>query len=318
VSDVSFLDRLCVEAERDGVQQLVVGAVVQHDGAVLLLQRPVHEFMGGIFELPSGKVEPGESLDAALVREVLEETGLEVSTIGTYLGHFDYLSGSGKKSRQFNFAVEVSAATAVVLHEHDAYAWTPIDVDPPVTDAVRAVLATFLDDHRAHGGLRSEDSSTCYCCGKVLGPDNLAWDYPLPDDLAKLTEDELARCMTVNTGQIVVAKGFGNAIRVILPVPLDTGRTATFGVWLAIATADEWHRVVDAAGGRGEPWPGCTFSGRLLNAVAPWPEVYLANATARAPGENKVAWIVASPHEKLSQVLIGPWSQHEVVAAQSR
>lgn len=166
--------------------------------------------------------------------------------------------------------------------------------------------------------MTNEHPPACYCCGKVLGPQNLAWDYPLPDDLAKLTERELAECLTVNTGQIVVAEGYGNAIRVILPVPLDTGHTATFGVWLAITAEAEWHRVVDAAGGRGEPWPGCTFTGRLLNAVAPWPEIYLASATATAPEANKVARIVASSHDKLGQVLIGPWSQHHVVAARSR
>lgn len=62
------------EAEADGVQQLVVGAVIEDHGRVLILQRPATDFMGGIRELPSGKVEPGEALDQALRREVLEET----------------------------------------------------------------------------------------------------------------------------------------------------------------------------------------------------------------------------------------------------
>ncbi len=76
--DASFLEQLSVEAERDGVQQFVVGAVVQHDDKVLLLQRPENDFIGGIFELPSGKIETGEALDVALIREVKEETGLDV------------------------------------------------------------------------------------------------------------------------------------------------------------------------------------------------------------------------------------------------
>ena len=105
-----LLEQLNAEAERDGMQQLVVGAVVHRDGKVLLLQRPENDFMRGIFELPSGKVEPGERLDTALVREVDEETGLSVSAIHDYLGSFDYQRGSGKKSRQFNFAVEVAAS----------------------------------------------------------------------------------------------------------------------------------------------------------------------------------------------------------------
>lgn len=139
------LDQLDAEAERDGVQQLVVGAVVQHDGKVLLLQRPEDDFMGGIFELPSGKVEAGEALDAALIREVKEESGLDVVAIREYLGSFDYTSGSGKKSRQFNFAVDVTAPEPIELQEHDAYAWTALTEEPPVTDAVKEVLGRYRE-----------------------------------------------------------------------------------------------------------------------------------------------------------------------------
>ena len=141
----SLLEELNAEAERDGVQQLVVGAVVQHDGKVLLLQRPEDDFMGGIFELPSGKVEAGEALDAALKREVKEESGLDVARIRDYLGSFDYTSGSGKKSRQFNFAVDVTAPEPIELQEHDAYTWTALTEEPPVTDAVKGVLSKYRE-----------------------------------------------------------------------------------------------------------------------------------------------------------------------------
>lgn len=145
--DPSFLQQLTAQAESDGVQQLVVGAVVQHDGNVLLLQRPADDFMGGIVELPSGKVEADEAVDVALVREVKEETGLDVAVISDYLGHFDYTSGSGKTSRQFNFAVDVSAPEPVKLEEHDSYQWMPLTEEPPVTDAVKGVLAKYRELH---------------------------------------------------------------------------------------------------------------------------------------------------------------------------
>jgi 8-oxo-dGTP diphosphatase len=141
--DIALIEQLTTGATNDGVQQLVVGAVVRHDGKVLLLQRPEHDFMGGIWELPSGKVEPGESLDQALIREVKEETGLSVTALRTYLGSFDYQSGSGKKSRQFNFAVDVDSSEPVKLQEHDAYTWTSLTEEAPVTDAVRDVLAAY-------------------------------------------------------------------------------------------------------------------------------------------------------------------------------
>lgn len=128
--ETTLLQKLTSAADRDGVQQLVVGAVVRHGGNVLLLQRPAEDFMGGTWELPSGKVDPGEPLDQALIREVKEETGLDVAAIRNYLGEFDYRSGSGKKSRQFNFTVEVTNSEPVKLTEHDVYTWTSLAEEP--------------------------------------------------------------------------------------------------------------------------------------------------------------------------------------------
>lgn len=133
----------------DGIAQLVVGAVIVDDGRVLLLRRPAEDFMGGIYELPSGKVDPGESLDVALAREVAEETGLTVERLGAYLGAFDYLSGSGRPSRQFTFVVTVTANGPVTLTEHDEYRWHPLDEEPPVTDAVQSLLDSYRDTIRS-------------------------------------------------------------------------------------------------------------------------------------------------------------------------
>jgi 8-oxo-dGTP diphosphatase len=55
-----------------------VGAVVRDDAGRLLLIRRGHEPSRGLWSLPGGRVEPGETLQAAVVREVREETGLEV------------------------------------------------------------------------------------------------------------------------------------------------------------------------------------------------------------------------------------------------
>lgn len=139
--DAALLEELTTTATAEGVHQFVVGAVVEHEGNVLLLKRPADDFMGGIYELPSGKVEAREALDEALVREVQEESGLTVTAIREYLGSFDYTSGSGKKSRQFNFAVTVDADEPVTLTEHDSYRWADLKEKPPVTEAVKGVLA---------------------------------------------------------------------------------------------------------------------------------------------------------------------------------
>src|SRR3990167_738872 len=137
--DKIFYKNLMKGVQEDGINRYVVGAVIQRDSSVLLLKRPKDDFMGGIYELPSGRVEDGESLDIALYREVEEETGLKIREIKRYLGHFDYESKSGGKTRQFNFAVTVGESLEIKLQEHDNYAWANKDQlqQYPITDSVK-------------------------------------------------------------------------------------------------------------------------------------------------------------------------------------
>lgn len=51
-------------------------ALVDADGRVLLAQRPAGKPMAGLWEFPGGKVEPGETPEAALIRELDEELGI--------------------------------------------------------------------------------------------------------------------------------------------------------------------------------------------------------------------------------------------------
>src|SRR3546814_18960945 len=52
-------------------------ALVDADGRVLVQQRSAHRSMAGLWEFPGGKVEDGETPEAALVRELREELGIE-------------------------------------------------------------------------------------------------------------------------------------------------------------------------------------------------------------------------------------------------
>ena len=52
-------------------------ALVDPDGRVLLAQRPEGKSMAGLWEFPGGKIEPGETPEAALIRELYEELGIE-------------------------------------------------------------------------------------------------------------------------------------------------------------------------------------------------------------------------------------------------
>lgn len=56
----------------------VAVAVIVRQGRVLIARRPDHVHQGGLLEFPGGKVEFGETVQQALVREIAEETGLQV------------------------------------------------------------------------------------------------------------------------------------------------------------------------------------------------------------------------------------------------
>jgi 8-oxo-dGTP diphosphatase len=135
IANVNGLEgELRSRAARDGIQQLVVGAVVPRPGRgsgdrqILVLDRAGDDFMGGIEELPSGKVEDGEALFDALARELGEETGLVASGQPRYLFSFDYLGSSGRTSRQLNFLVLVEDGDVVVDPSgHAGFRWISLD-----------------------------------------------------------------------------------------------------------------------------------------------------------------------------------------------
>ncbi len=56
---------------------VVAVALIDTDGRVLIAQRPEGKQLAGLWEFPGGKVEPGERPEAALIRELREELGIE-------------------------------------------------------------------------------------------------------------------------------------------------------------------------------------------------------------------------------------------------
>lgn len=63
-------------AERQTID--VTAGLVFRDGKLLITQRKPDSHLGGLWEFPGGKIEPGETFEAALVRELDEELGIEV------------------------------------------------------------------------------------------------------------------------------------------------------------------------------------------------------------------------------------------------
>ena len=70
--------RPVLEAKPAVPRYTVTAAVIQRDGQVLIARRPENGLLGGLWEFPGGKVEPGETLPDCLRREIREELGVEV------------------------------------------------------------------------------------------------------------------------------------------------------------------------------------------------------------------------------------------------
>ena len=63
---------------------VVAAALVDRDGRLLVQQRPEGKPMAGLWEFPGGKIEPGETPEQALSRELCEELGIRPVTIAFF------------------------------------------------------------------------------------------------------------------------------------------------------------------------------------------------------------------------------------------
>ncbi len=68
-----------IKVEKNPTLLVVAAALIRADGTILLQQRSPHRSMPGLWEFPGGKVEPLETPEAALRRELAEELGIEVA-----------------------------------------------------------------------------------------------------------------------------------------------------------------------------------------------------------------------------------------------
>jgi 8-oxo-dGTP diphosphatase len=103
-------------------EQIVVAGALISDGALLVAQRQRPPELAGLWELPGGKVTPGEDEADALARELREELGVEV-TVGARLGGDVPLSGT-MTMRAYRVTLRSGSPHP---HDHRALRWVRAD-----------------------------------------------------------------------------------------------------------------------------------------------------------------------------------------------
>ena len=121
-------------AERQPID-VAVGVLIDADGRFLLTSRPAGKVYAGYWEFPGGKVEPGESIETALRRELHEELGI---TIGPALPWQVELVDYPHALVRLHFCKVLAWQGAFEMREGQAMAWQtlPVRVEPVLPGTV--------------------------------------------------------------------------------------------------------------------------------------------------------------------------------------
>ena len=130
----------------------VTAAIIIHDAKYLAARRAPHKHMGGFWEFPGGKIDPGETPQESLAREIHEELGLTVS-VGAHFqtNVHDY----GDKTISLMAYLCEWRGGEITLVDHDQVQWCEPDqiqllrwapADVPIVDALVTRLSGLKKD----------------------------------------------------------------------------------------------------------------------------------------------------------------------------
>ena len=139
-------------AQRQEVE-VAVGVLIRPDGKFLLTSRPPGKVYAGYWEFPGGKVEPGETVEAALRRELVEEIGVTIGAVHPWrVERVDYPHALVR----LHFGKVYEWAGTLHMHEGQQCAWEdlPVRVHPVLPGTV-PVLDWFAQERGFTGATHS-------------------------------------------------------------------------------------------------------------------------------------------------------------------
>jgi mutator protein MutT len=220
-----------------------VGAILT-DGELILLIRRGHEPEAGRWSLPGGRVEPGETDEQALVREVREETGLEV-TAGPLVGAVDRSALGGRVLAIRDYAATISGGTLAAGDDADDARWFSMRELPGLP--LSTGLLEALNDWGVAGPVPSQAlvAEATRRAGVVwLTVPGRARAYPA----WHLWRDPLGAAYLVTGPGEQPLPGLAGAARVAVTVPSKESR-GTLVTWTAevsrvVPGSPEWAEVI--------------------------------------------------------------------------
>lgn len=141
-------------ANRQAVD-VAVGVLLRPNGEFLLTSRPPGKVYEGYWEFPGGKLEPGESVEQALRRELQEEIGIHLVTVHPWKVELvDYPHALVR----LHFCKVLEWTGALHMHEGQSYAWQSLPVSvQPVLPGTLPVLEWLAEERGWTAPLQGSD-----------------------------------------------------------------------------------------------------------------------------------------------------------------
>ena len=125
--------------------RVAAGVLADDRGRVLIARRPDDKHAGGAWEFPGGKLQPGETAEQALVRELAEELGVQVTRAETLIDYTHHYADRDVSLFVFRVLEWENEARGL---ESRPLSWVAVEdlmeeglleADQPIVDALRAV-----------------------------------------------------------------------------------------------------------------------------------------------------------------------------------